>query len=45
MAAGLSVTTVTVKYIAAILVIIILTIRKKGLKLSIIRGFSLLGHN
>ena len=44
-AAGLPVTTVAVGCTAAILVIIILTIRKKGLGLSGIRVLPLLGYN
>ena len=45
MAASLSVTTVIVRCIAAILVIIILTIYKKSLKLNEAKVLPLLGYN
>ena len=45
MATSLFITTATVKYIAAILVTVILIIRKKSLGLSGVRVLSLLGYN
>ena len=44
-AASLFITTITVKYTAAILIIIILTIYKKSLELSKVRVLSLLSYN
>ena len=44
-ATSLSVTTAAVRYTAAILVIIILIIHKKGLKLDKIKVLPLLGYN
>ena len=45
MAASLFITTATVRYTAAILVIIILTIYKKSLRLSKARVLPLLGYD